>query len=282
MRIDAGSSTEDNGFTGYEKDQATNLNYAEARYYNSETGRFISQDPIGLYTPEQFLADPQQLNMYAYVGNNPVNKVDPTGLYWESAIDAIFLGLSVNAYNNNPTFVNGAFVALDGAGLALPIPAVTGYVKNGAKAAQMYRYFNRVSQQSGTSVGTIASTYVQKALTGFKQNGLQWSTGGSRGAGDSLGSLVGHFHKHKDEFIHLGINSVDDYYQGANKLINSVDNKNVFKIPGEKANTTNYVNTTTGEYVSVNNKTNDIATYMIPTSQTTKNHVAREINKITN
>ncbi|PJE64919.1 MAG: hypothetical protein COU90_00165 [Candidatus Ryanbacteria bacterium CG10_big_fil_rev_8_21_14_0_10_43_42] len=68
-------------FTGYEYDDSTGLNYAGARYQNPAKGRFTSQDPASRDVPESFLADPQQLNMYAYGRNNPVNLVDPTGEY---------------------------------------------------------------------------------------------------------------------------------------------------------------------------------------------------------
>ena len=53
----------------------------KARYQNSATGRFISQDPLVRDNPMEFLADPQQLNSYNYARNNPVYYVDPSGLY---------------------------------------------------------------------------------------------------------------------------------------------------------------------------------------------------------
>ncbi|NEO34486.1 MAG: RHS repeat-associated core domain-containing protein [Symploca sp. SIO3C6] len=60
-------------FTGREFDTETGLYYYRARYYNSEIGQFISQDPIG------FSGDDS--NLYRYVENNPVNMTDPTGLF---------------------------------------------------------------------------------------------------------------------------------------------------------------------------------------------------------
>jgi RHS repeat-associated protein len=65
------------GFTGYEKDGETGLNFAQARYYSPSQGRFTSVDPI-VVTPERFF-DPQQFNLYAYTRNNPLRFVDPTG-----------------------------------------------------------------------------------------------------------------------------------------------------------------------------------------------------------
>ena len=65
-------------FTGYERDAATGLDYAQARMYNNARGRFTSPDPIGLKSAKQGL--PQSLNRYSYVQNDPVNYVDPSGL----------------------------------------------------------------------------------------------------------------------------------------------------------------------------------------------------------
>jgi RHS repeat-associated protein len=64
-------------FTGKERDSESGLDYFEARHYASALGRFMSVDPV-IITPERKV-DPQQLNRYAYVRNNPLRLVDPTG-----------------------------------------------------------------------------------------------------------------------------------------------------------------------------------------------------------
>jgi RHS repeat-associated protein len=61
-------------FTGYETDPETGLGYAFARYYNPRLGRFMTADPMG-GDP----SDPQTLNRYSYVRNNPINLIDPNG-----------------------------------------------------------------------------------------------------------------------------------------------------------------------------------------------------------
>jgi RHS repeat-associated protein len=57
-------------YTGREND-GTGLNYYRARYYDPVLKRFISEDPIGLAGG---------INLYAYVGGNPISFTDPLGL----------------------------------------------------------------------------------------------------------------------------------------------------------------------------------------------------------
>lgn len=53
--------------------EPNNYYYMKARYYDANIGRFISEDPIGF--------EGGDLNLYVYVGNNPINRVDPLGLF---------------------------------------------------------------------------------------------------------------------------------------------------------------------------------------------------------
>jgi len=70
------------------------LYYLNSRYYNPETGRFISSD--GLLGE---LGDILSTNMYAYCANNPVMYIDPSGeAWWHAAIGAVVIvGLFVAA-----------------------------------------------------------------------------------------------------------------------------------------------------------------------------------------
>ncbi|OGZ10560.1 MAG: hypothetical protein A3C93_01960 [Candidatus Lloydbacteria bacterium RIFCSPHIGHO2_02_FULL_54_17] len=85
-------------------DLATSLNYLNARYYDGGNGKFISQDPVardigmmqkmpvyilmtnqggGTLDQTAFLSDPQMANSYSYSVNNPINKSDPSGLWYK-------------------------------------------------------------------------------------------------------------------------------------------------------------------------------------------------------
>ncbi|HWT03934.1 MAG TPA: RHS repeat-associated core domain-containing protein [Pyrinomonadaceae bacterium] len=64
-------------YTGYERDDESGLDYAQARYYNSKHGRFTSVDPL---TASATIRNPQTFNRYSYVLNSPYKFTDPLGL----------------------------------------------------------------------------------------------------------------------------------------------------------------------------------------------------------
>ena len=79
-RISVATSTnEKRKFIGQFRDDS-GLDYLNARYYSSDRGQFISQDPMFWLMPKSLLEDPQQLNSYNYGRNNPITRSDPTGL----------------------------------------------------------------------------------------------------------------------------------------------------------------------------------------------------------
>jgi len=61
-------------YTGEQHD-ATGLEHLRARYYDAGTGRFLARDPLPL------------LQQYPYVANNPITRVDPSGLRWDFEIE---------------------------------------------------------------------------------------------------------------------------------------------------------------------------------------------------
>src|SRR5207248_8532803 len=70
-------------FTGKERDPESGLDDFGARYYSSTQGRWFSPDwsadPKGI--PYANIGNPQTLNLYGYVGNNPTSGIDASGHY---------------------------------------------------------------------------------------------------------------------------------------------------------------------------------------------------------
>ncbi len=139
-------------FTGHIYDSATGLTYMQARYYDPNIGRFLSIDPVNV-TP----STPGMFNRYAYVTNDPINKIDPDGefaMLITGAVGAVVggaVGGGIEAYKQhkaNPgrkldwgkigsragkgAFVGGA-VGLTG-GAAAGVVGLTGATGAGAAA----------------------------------------------------------------------------------------------------------------------------------------------------
>ncbi|MCL2588673.1 MAG: hypothetical protein FWD84_04610, partial [Oscillospiraceae bacterium] len=62
------------GFTGYQMDDVSGLYFAQARYYDAQAGRFVSEDVV-----KGHIAVPESLNAYAYCWNDPLTLVDLDG-----------------------------------------------------------------------------------------------------------------------------------------------------------------------------------------------------------
>ncbi len=113
-------------FTGKERDPESGLDNFEARYYGSSIGRFTSPDDpfVGWQ-----LNDPQSLNLYAYVQDNPINDVDPTGqdctiVNGGSVMQCGFSTLE-NAQDTNVPCEGWSYI-----GLCVPAPDTTGIAAN--------------------------------------------------------------------------------------------------------------------------------------------------------
>ncbi len=81
-------------YTGQEKDSETGLNYYNARYYSSDMRRFTQPDLV-----VKNVYEPQTLNSYSYVQNNPVKYTDPSG----HVNEILKYNQALNAYYQKPT-----------------------------------------------------------------------------------------------------------------------------------------------------------------------------------
>ena len=156
----ASGTTSDNAYqyTGREND-GTGLYYYRARYYDTQSSRFISQDPIGFGGG---------VNQYTYVEGNPIGKIDPSGLKpvddylndwvcgskgWEEALDTArnqkMRGFDpsdpMDADNRTAAehYIFGRYLGSGGAGAAaatayLATGAYWGFGYQGAKMAGLY------------------------------------------------------------------------------------------------------------------------------------------------
>ncbi|MDQ3799934.1 MAG: hypothetical protein M3384_10810, partial [Acidobacteriota bacterium] len=86
-RQNYGSDTVRRKFTTYERDAEIDLDFAQARFYNANLGRFTSPDHVLNDADE---ATPQSWNLYIYTRNNPLTYTDPTGkeiwIYYEEEV----------------------------------------------------------------------------------------------------------------------------------------------------------------------------------------------------
>jgi RHS repeat-associated protein len=93
------------GYTGREWDEETGLYYYRTRYYDPTNGRFISEDTIGFNGGDA--------NLYRYVGNNPVNLIDPYGRSWLNNVDNWLADRGVDLYGavNTADQIAGGFAS---------------------------------------------------------------------------------------------------------------------------------------------------------------------------
>ncbi len=92
QEFDAATTTDRYKFTGKERDTESGLDYFGARYYASSMGRWMSPDwsPVPIAVPYANLGDPQSLNLYQYVRNNPLGQADVDGHHWWNKLGNLF------------------------------------------------------------------------------------------------------------------------------------------------------------------------------------------------
>lgn len=100
-----GTDPQPYGFAGLPRQPETNLNYHRARWMAPNTGRFLSMDPA-----RGFLDKPATLHTYSYAGNDPVNRTDPSGLFFDVGSISASLGIMNTLAGITPFSLRDPFV----------------------------------------------------------------------------------------------------------------------------------------------------------------------------
>lgn len=165
-RLNNQSTASDNPiwYTGKRQDAETGLVYMGSRYYDPRLGRFLSIDPV---EPDE--NNLHSLNRYAYANNNPYKFTDPDGQAAETVIDVVSLGLSINAFRQDPGFVNGLAVAYDGLATAVPfLPGGIGIIRQGAsKGGEVTQALKQAADRGAAKAGNGAQKSTRELKPDF-------------------------------------------------------------------------------------------------------------------
>jgi RHS repeat-associated protein len=132
-------------FTGQENDPESKLMYFGSRYYNPFLRQFTQPDSL---LPNAY--DPQQLNRYAYVRNNPYKYTDPTGNFLDIVADIGFITWDIYDIVRDPRDWRNHAALFADVGAAF-VPFVTGVgrgIKLASKADSLFDTGNSVSKIS--------------------------------------------------------------------------------------------------------------------------------------
>jgi len=203
------------GFSGHEMLDAVGLIHMRGRIFDPKLGRFVQADPF-----VQDASYTQAYNRYAYVLNNPMSMVDPTG-YWggflgKLADHAMKFTLSYNLFKNmSPAFAQlivsvaskgcGYFQALCAAGGTYTNARAHGAsMDSSAKAAviagvssyafsQLDEVFDvspvKAFIQDGVTAGTVEYAVADTVVHGFVGGVMSYVSGGKFGDGFASASL---------------------------------------------------------------------------------------------
>lgn len=178
------------GFTGHYYHEPSGLHLTLFRAYDAQSGRWLSRDPLG---------EEAGMNLYAYVGGDPVNGVDPLGLYtFQIGVD---LGGNLAAGGGVAGSVSGGFI-FDTTGNVGVYGGVNYGVAAGAGGKAFSGGFMGTSadtiyeatsgnEWSGSLGGGVGATLSGTAAGGKQANGDGWlGFGASLGAGGGLSGAL--------------------------------------------------------------------------------------------
>ena len=132
-------------YRGYYYDTETGLYFLQTRYYDPEVGRFLNRDSVQYADPETI----NGLNLYAYCLNNPVEYADPTGQFWDTVLDILFIGWDIYNLIANGGWKEWENWATLGADLAF---AVVPFVSGGGQVVKLSNVGDKITDFSKITV----------------------------------------------------------------------------------------------------------------------------------
>src|SRR3990167_6514386 len=160
-------------YTGQENDVESGFIDYGARQYNPQFERFLQCDKV-----KQNVYDPQLLNCYSYVRNNPYKYTDPTGNYISplDVLDYASLTQSIYMFKNDPNTKNAIFLGIDLASAATPFIGGAGFAAKGVDEATK-AILGKLSK-NGDSTGGLLND-LDEAVAGSGNSGGKTAGGGS-------------------------------------------------------------------------------------------------------
>ncbi len=221
-------------FTGQILDPESGLYYYGARYYDPDLARFISPDPI---VPSP--GDPQSLNRYSYVRNNPVKYIDPTGHSFWSSIGNLFSGFFRSMAGKIAGFAIAQW-------LGGPLGQILGSIAS--------RIVNSAMSGGGFGLNSFTGGFSDGIMSSFTQA----ATGGGGGDGGEVSGSTGQLYRvdleGKDVAGYNPASSVTTGYLAINGVRQNLDDamrdmaKKVLAVDSTVSSFTLYHNPTEGAW----------------------------------
>jgi RHS repeat-associated protein len=172
------------------------LYFMRARMYNPYYGRFYSEDPIW------------NTNLYPYADNNPINRIDPKGTYFETALDVASFTYDLNEFIRNPSIANFIYLGLDAVTTALPIAAGGGTIAR-VTVSRISKAITKSSLKIGQSVHKLYKA--SDVVKGIKIKEFRLPSGKRIDFIDFENKIIYELKPNNERQIKTGLNQVEGY-----------------------------------------------------------------------